>query len=60
MVGLSGPVQCKCLRQGWAGGWAGGGDGPLAVTSNYYSDGRHLHLDYWAESLQAVLVAQLG
>ena len=24
MVGLSGPVQCKCPREGWAGGRAAG------------------------------------
>lgn len=28
MVGLSVPVQCKCLREGWASGRAGKGKGP--------------------------------
>lgn len=30
MVGLSGPVQCKCLRAGWIGGRAAGRPGGRA------------------------------
>lgn len=50
MVGLSGPVQCKCLRRaGWVGGRtsgrAGGWDRPQAGTVNYHCGDRQLRLD---------------
>lgn len=47
------PALCSVSARGRVGR-AGGGDGPLAVAINYYSDDRHLHLDYSAERPQAV------
>lgn len=60
MVGLSGPVQCKCPREGRPGGRAGGGAGPQAIATRIPMAGLGVGAIRPRARSGAVLVAPLG